>query len=275
MRKNKSIILLMIFILALTFSGCSKIDNLKIKMGLKNNDFEYISENKIEKIVIQSTRDEGFRCVVTDKKTINNIHDILSSAKAVEGKTDLDSDYIFEIYEWGKEPHRFNYVVGVQDKKMGNFYNDNESYVVSKRIDNDIIRNLSVLRKPRDFSVLYYRMIMQFLDENKYLFENRSNIGINIKDDIEVAKYILSIDVENFKDDLKAEFPNAELVKDNKEEFDTVVNIKTYGYKEKVYKCIITVKYKGSNKESKFYALCQVEDNSWNIQISDKKQDDF
>ena len=58
MRKNKSIILLMIFILALTFSGCSKIDNLKIKMGLKNNDFEYISENKIEKIVIQSTRDE-------------------------------------------------------------------------------------------------------------------------------------------------------------------------------------------------------------------------
>ncbi|WP_462391802.1 hypothetical protein [Clostridium cadaveris] len=275
MRKNKSIILFMIFILALTFSGCSKIDNLKIKMGLKNNDFEYISENKIEKIVIQSTRDEGFRCVVTDKKTINNIHDILSSAKAVEGKTDLDSDYIFEIYEWGKEPHRFNYVVGVQDKKMGNFYNDNESYVVSKRIDNDIIRNLSVLRKPRDFSVLYYRMIMQFLDENKYLFENSSNIGINIKDDIEVAKYILSIDVENFKDDLKAEFPNAELVKDNKEEFDTVVNIKTYGYKEKVYKCIITVKYKGSNKESKFYALCQVEDNSWNIQISDKKQDDF
>lgn len=116
---------------------------------------------------------------------------------------------------------------------------------------------------------------MQFLDENKYLFENSSNIGINIKDDIEVAKYILSIDVENFKDDLKAEFPNAELVKDNKEEFDTVVNIKTYGYKEKVYKCIITVKYKGSNKESKFYALCQVEDNSWNIQISDKKQDDF
>ena len=37
---------------------------------MKNNDFEYIKENKINKIIIQNTRDPGYRFIVTDKKEL-------------------------------------------------------------------------------------------------------------------------------------------------------------------------------------------------------------
>ena len=42
-------------------TGCQKIDDIKLKMGLINKDFEYIKEGKADKIIIQSTRDQGFR----------------------------------------------------------------------------------------------------------------------------------------------------------------------------------------------------------------------
>ncbi len=275
MKNNKkALLLVMILFITSIFSGCKKVDDLKVKFGFKNTDFEYIAENKVEKIIIQSTRDQGFKCVVTDKRTIENIHDILSSAKVAEDKTSLQPDYVFEIHEWGKEPHKFNYVVGVQEKGVGNFYAD-KAYVVSKRIDNDIIRNLSVLRKPREFGVLYYDVIFKFLDQYKETLDSSAKIGINIGDDVEIAKYILSTDLEHFKEQLEKKYPNIKLVDKNKEDFQVLINIKTYGYKEKIYKNIITVKDSKNNKETKYYGLCKIEDNIWNISISDKKPEEF
>lgn len=269
---------LYIFLVVLIFiplSGCSKIDNLKVKMGLKNNDFDYMTENKVDKIVIQSNRDPRFRFVVTDKGTIQDLHKILSEAKVANEKTSLEPDYIFEIHQNDETVIKFNYVVGLQEKKQGNFYNDDKAYVVSKRIDNDIIRNLSTLTKPRKFEELYYDTILKFIDKYGDSFDTNKKIGINISDDVEVLKYVLSTDLEYFKDRLNDKLPNAEVVNKNKNDFDILVNVKTYGYKTTIYKSIITLQDKSNNTENKYYVLCNYEDNSWSIDVSKEKPEGF
>ncbi|MEW8955533.1 hypothetical protein [Clostridium sp.] len=273
--KRFSYILLLILTLFI-LGGCSKIDKLKVKTGLKNNDFEYMNENKVEKIVIQSTRDERFKFIATDKGTVKDLYKILSSAKTVSEKTDLDPDYIFEIHETGDKVHKFNYVVGFEQKGVGNFYSeDGKSYQVSDRIDNDIIRNLSTLRKPRKFEELYYDVLLKFIDEYGKDIDSNKKVGINIADDVEVAKYILSIDLQYFKEQLESKMPNAQLVEKNKEEFDTIINIRTYGYKTTIYKSIITVNDKQENSEEKYYVVCNNDDRGWSINITKEKPDNF
>ncbi|WP_027632532.1 hypothetical protein [Clostridium hydrogeniformans] len=273
-KKFSYIVVLMLIITLL--GGCSKIDKLKVKTGLKNNDFEYMTQNKVEKIVIQSTRDERFKFIVTDKGTVKDLYKILSSAKRVPNKTELDPDYIFEIHENGDKVYKFNYVVGFQEKSIGNFYNDNgDSYQVSKRIDNDIIKNLSTLRKPRKFEELYYDILLKFIDDYGKEIDSSQKVGVNIDDDVEVAKYILSIDLQYFKERLNDKMPNAKVIEKNKEEFDTVINIRTYGYKTKVYKSIITVNDKKNNSETKYYVVCNNDDRGWSINITKEKPDNF
>ena len=97
MKKSKILLITLVIIISTLFSGCELVDNGMVKLGLKNKDFEYIKENKVSQIVIQSTRDAGFRFVVTDKNAINNIYDIVSSGKVKESKSTLDADYIFDI----------------------------------------------------------------------------------------------------------------------------------------------------------------------------------
>ncbi len=275
--RNKKVALFLTVILlsSFIFSGCARIENLKVKFGMKNTDFEYIKQNKIQKIIIQSTRDTGFKFIVTDKRAMNDLYDILSSAKVVQQKTDLEPDYVFEFYEGADKVHRFSYVVGIQKKGLGNFYGDNKSYVVSTRVDNDIIKNLSTLRKPRAFEDLYYDVILNFLDKYGNTLPKDKKVGINVSDDVEVAKYILSTDIEYFKINLDNKMNNAALVNKNKEDFDILISVKTYGYKTKVYKSTITVYNKADNSEIKYYAMCKYDDKSWNIDISTERQKDF
>ena len=194
-RINRSIILAVILIFSLCFTGCSKLDSMKVKLGLKNNDFEYIKQNKIEKIVIQNTRDQGYRFVVTDKKAIQELYEILSSAKEVKEKSTLKPDYVFEMHEGHNKVHKFNYVAGLDKSNGGNLYSDDKIYIVSKRIDNDIIKNFWNIRIPKDFTDIYYNSILKTL--NEYLKDTKSNksIGINLDEDIDIAKFILSTDL--------------------------------------------------------------------------------
>lgn len=69
---SKDVLIITILICSLFFSGCSKADSLKVKLGLKNNDFEYIKQNKIEKIVIQNTRIKGIGLLYQIKELYKN-----------------------------------------------------------------------------------------------------------------------------------------------------------------------------------------------------------
>ncbi len=246
---------------------------MKVKLKMKNEDFEYIKQGKVEKIVIQSTRDNGFRFVVTDKSTIRDLYGLLSTGKEATENSKLPPDYIFEFQESADKIHKFNYVAGLNKKGVGNFYDGEKSYSVNKRLDNDIIRNMYSLRRPKDFSDIYYASILKFLSSygKNINSDGSKSLGINIKDDIECAKYVLSVELEDFKYNLNSTIKNAKLVDNNKEDFDILVSMKTQGYKTTVYKSIITLYNKSEGTELKYYVLGNYENREWTILISESR----
>ena len=69
-----------LIILIFNFSGCTIVEKIEEKLGLKNDYFEYLNSNDIEQISIQSTRDTGFKFIVTEASAIKEIYSILSRA---------------------------------------------------------------------------------------------------------------------------------------------------------------------------------------------------
>jgi hypothetical protein len=261
--------------ISISLSGCSGIDSAKVSLGLKNTDFEYIKQSKIKKIVIQSTRDPGFRFVVSDQNAISDLYDVLSSAKVVAEKSTLDPDYILEMDEGNGTVHKFKYVAAVGKTGSGNLYSDSKIYTVSKRIDNDIIKNFWNIRKPKNFESIYYNSFKKTIDEYFSDKDKNQSIGVNLGDDVDVAKFLLSADLEDFQDSLKGKYKNSEIVKENKGQYDTLVTIKTQGYKSTLYKAIVTFWDKKDQTEVKYYIFNKYENGGWNVNITKEKPDDF
>ncbi|MDT8717280.1 hypothetical protein IAI10_11480 [Clostridium sp. 19966] len=275
-KKGKKIsLLLAAMIISASTAGCSKINEAEVKLGFKNTDFEYIKNNKADKVVIANTRDVGYKFTVTDKSTIMDLYDILSSAKKAEQKSQLDPDYTLEIYE-GKTINKFNYVVGVDKKNYGNLYDNQKTYIVSSRLDNDIIKHLWDIRIPNDFKTTYYGTIIQFMKQHKSeLTKNGGSIGVNIFDDTDVVKYMLSMEIEEFKSDISKTISSAQLVNKNKDNFDVLITMGTQGYKTNIYKSIIDVTYKKDNSEKKYYVVNKYQNGSWDVKITDSMPDGF
>lgn len=287
--KKKSLVLVFIFIvIAGLLSSCSQVDSLKVKLGLKNKDFEYIKQGKVKKVVIQNSRDSGYKFVVTNPVAISQLYDILSDAKPVNSKTSLEPDYIFSLYEDSNKVYQqFDYVVGLDKKDGGNLYSKDKYYIVPNRIDNDILSNFQELRTPKDFNKLYYTFINQCID--KYRADTKNNnksIGVNINDDVEVAKYIFSSDLDDFQKSLPS---NVKLLKKSNDPCDIKETVITNGYKlagykdqykyngvdyDSIYKSTVTF-YDNSTKDTKVYYMIARYKNGWNITISDKKSSDF
>lgn len=266
MKKSKVLLIAFVIIISTLFSGCEAIDNGMVKLGLKNNDFEYIKENKVNQIIIQSTRDAGFRFVVTDKNAINDIYNIVSSGRIKESKSKLDADYIFDIYI-GEEVKSYKYVVSASDSDAGNFYDDKKAYLISKNLDDTIIKNLSFVRKPRDFEDVYYKCILDVLEEKKDSLKKDNKVGVNIAGDVDCLKYMFSIDLEQFKKDIDKILPGTTLVENNSDDFDTVITVKNRGYSSKIFKTTITVDDKKNKIYETYYVSAVYESKGWNIDI--------
>ncbi|WP_291632311.1 hypothetical protein [Clostridium sp.] len=272
--KNKYIIFSFIIIAAFIFTGCKSFDQIKVKLGLKNNDFEYIKQGRIKKIIIQSTRDKSFRFVVTDEIAIKDLYEILSSAKEVTVKSTLESDYIFEMYEGVDKVYKFNYIAGLDDKDGANLYSADKSYIVSKRIDNDIIQNFWNIRKPIDFNTVYYDSILKVLDNYIKGDVKSKKIFLDLSEDNAAAKFILSTDLEPFKSKLLNKF-NIVLLKDKNAAYDVLIKVKTEGYKATIYKSSVTIKTSLIEKEKVYYVVAKY-DKGWNIEtFEDKKPNNF
>lgn len=268
MKKSKILLIAFVIIMTTLFSGCEAIDNGMVKLGLKNNDFEYIKENKVNQIIIQSTRDAGFRFVVTDKNAINDIYNIVSSGRIKESKSKLDADYIFDIYI-GEEVKSYKYVVSASDSDTGNFYDDEKAYLISKNLDDTIIKNLSFVRKPRDFEDIYYKCILDVLEEKKNSLKEDNKVGVNIAGDVDCLKYMFSIDLEQFKKDIDKILPGTTLVENNSDDFDTVITVKNRGYSSKVFKTTITVDDKKNKIYETYYVSAVYESKGWDIDIGE------
>ncbi len=279
MKQKKRVLYLCVFLLFTNlFYGCDRIEQIKIKLGMKNNDFEYIKQGKIKKIVIQNTRDTGFRFIVTDQKAISELYDILSTAKSVETKSDLEPDYIFEMEEGPNKIYKFNYIAGLDKKDAGNLYSEDKVYLVSERIDNDIIKSFWNIRKPKDFNKIYYSSILNLAEKYSKEEAQGKSIGINIYNDVDVAKFILSTDLEEFKSSLASRVSNAQLMIQPKgdqpqKEYDVVMSVKTVGYKTFLYKSEITFWDKQNKVEKKYYILMnyKTNDGRWSTKVETEK----
>ncbi|CDG02796.1 Putative Uncharacterized protein [Clostridium chauvoei JF4335] len=251
-------------LICLNFVSCTTIDNIKTKIGGKNEYFEYLNTNKSDKISIQSIRDPGFKFIVTDDKAIKDMYELLSSAKVTDKKSELNPDYVFEI-NVGDEVKKFYYVVGAVE---GNFYDETTNFTVSKRLDEGIIQNLSIIRKPRDFEYVYYNSILKVLEMKKSELNNNTHkVGINIQGDVDCLKYVFSTDLEEFLKNAKKITPDVSLVNNNSNEFDVVITIKNRGYDSTTYKTNITVDNKTDKIKDEFYVMATNEFKEWAIDI--------
>nr|WP_272508977.1 hypothetical protein [Clostridium ganghwense] len=253
--------------------GCGQIDKLKVKMGMKNKDFEYIKQGKVNKVIIQNVRDKGFTFIVTDKNSIKELYDILSEAKEVNNKISLEPDYTLELHEGINKVYKFNYIAGYDKSDAGNLYSGDKMYIVSKRLDDDIIKIFWDIRIPKQFKEVYHNSMLKALDDYSKALKGDEKIGIDI-DDEEVAKFILTMDIEEFKEKLKN---NQEIIKnDDRDKYDITMDICTEGYKSDIYKCIITFFNKKTKKETNYYFINKYELGTWNFNMSkDKKPENF
>lgn len=269
---KRNILLGVLIISILNFSGCTAIERIEKKLGLKNEYFEYLNSSDVEQISIQSVRDTAFKFIVTDESAIKEIYSLLSRAKTSENKSTLEPDYKFE-FQLGDEVKEFYYVVGADE---GNFYNDENIFSVSNRLDEGIIKNLSVIRKPKDFDYIYYQSILdvlQIVSKNDKIKDYK--VGINIKGDIDCLKYVLSIDLNNFIEDAKQITPYVEMTNNNDADFDIVFTVKNRGYDSTNFKTLITVSDKKENTEKKYYVVAVNEFKEWNIDVSESKPDNW
>jgi hypothetical protein len=271
LRKNKFLIIILTALLCLTtmLSGCGIVNNLEVKMNLKNNQFDYIKQSNVDKIVIQSVRDNGFRFMVNDNKAIEDIYNILSKGSQVSQRSTFDSDYIFEVYI-GDEVKKYNYVVGDNGHNVGNFYDENNAFSVSKNLENTIMQNLSFIRKPRDFNYIYYESILKVIENKKESLSNDNKVGIDIGGDIDCLKYIFSVDLEDFKKKLNKTLPNVALINNgDSTNFDTIIKVKNRGYNTTTFKTLITIDNKKDKSFESYYVISEYNFKDWTIKVSE------
>lgn len=260
----------MTLILTMLLTGCSTVDKALIKLGFRNTDFEYMVKSKVDKIIIQNSRDTGFRFIVTDDKAINDIYKILRNGKVAKEKSSLDPDYVFEVHMVGDEVKYYNYVVSVSDRSTGNFYDDDVSYSVSSNLDDTILNNLEFIRKPRNFTDIYYNSILDVIKKNKKQLSDKNNkVGINISADVDCLRYMFSVDLEQFKKDIKDVLPNADLVSGDTADYDTIISVSNKGYSTSLFKTVITIDDKFNKSYLTYYVKGTYEYKNWDIEISE------
>ena len=267
MKKYRFTLVSVFIFICMSLTGCGLIDTALVKVGFKNTDFDYLLQNKVDKIIIQSSRDAGFRFIVNDQSAIQNIYKILSKGNIKDEKTSLDPDYVFEIY-MGDEVKSYNYVVSVDERGVGNFYDENNSYLVSKSLDDSITQNLSFIRKPREFEDIYYNSILQVLELKKdELSKGDNKVCIDITGDVDCLKYMFSVDLKKFEKNLDKVVAGTKLINNNSEEFDTVITVKNKGYSSKKFRTVITVDNKKDKIYETYYVVGNYEYKSWDIYI--------
>lgn len=254
-------------------TGCAQIEELRIKYGYKNTDFEFLKNEDLKTIIIQSTRDKGFRFVVRDQATILELYESLSTAKVVDEIISYDSDYIFEFHNLDGDIFYYEYVAGVSEKEKANFYTDENSYLVTDRIDNNLIQNLYSIRKPKYFEDIYYGSFLELVQIVREEYPGVT-LGVKIDEDLPVLKYQLSKDLETFKGNLKKE--GAILIQDG-ETADMILDVKTSGFTTIKYKAVVNLVESANFEEKEYYIFGTYENDvtKWETIIGTTKPTGF
>lgn len=263
---RRSLVIILVIACTMILTACG--------MG-GNEDFEYMKQRNIMKVTIQSTRDNKYKFSVTDKNLINDIYTILSSSTVVGNKSNLDPDYILEIYESPTEVKTFNYVAGLDKTDGANLYTEDSYYIVSKRLDTDIIKNFTNIRKPINFEDIYYNSIIDCLNEYKSANKSKNVIGVDTINDSTISRFQNSTDLENFKSGLnKSDYKYVNSLEDTSG-IDVVAKVNTKGYTSKKYKAVVTFENKNDGTTKDYYINCVYNDGQWTMKATDVEPEDF
>ena len=268
--KNFVIMLMALIIFVIPLSGCSLVNDVAVKLNFRNEKFDYIKQNKVDKIVIQNVRDSGFRFIVNDTQAINDIYKILAKGKQCDEKSSLDPDYVFEVYI-GENVNKYSYVVGENSSRIGNFYDDENAFSIPKTLENTIMQNLSFIRKPRSFEYIYYESILKVLELEKESL-SAGNVGIDISGDVDCLKYVFSADLVDFKKKLNKLLPNVDIVNNNSDSFDSIIKVKNRGYNSTTFKTLITVDDKINKSFKSYYIIAEYNYKDWDINVSEANE---
>ncbi len=271
---GKKIIVAIVIIVAagLLLIGFAPINGILVKLGFRNNDFNYIVQTKVDKIVIQNSRDPGFRFIITDPKAIHQLYETLSHGSVRPKGSSLPPDYIFEVYT-GDKVKKYDYVVGVDKSGEGNFWDKNQAFQVPKNLDDTIINNLSFIRKPRDFNEIYYGSIMKVIDLTKHYYDKgNAKVGVDVLGDVECVRYLFSEDLQKFSQELQKVVPGAKLVNGNFNDFNVIISANNRGYSSNLFKTIITVDDRVNHIYQKYYVIGKFDLNKWDIEVSQPNQ---
>ncbi len=260
--------LILVCLVVTMTAGCQSL----LKLTYKNEDFEWVTKENLGKVVIQSTRDKGFRFVVTDEATLKELYESLSSAMAVEEKNPLAPDYIFEFNTFENQVIKFYYTTGSGSAETrGNFYNDEKSFLVLNRIDNNIIKNLFALRKPRDFFKGYYGSLLEAVKQVQADYKVTA-VGVMVNEDKEMLKFQMSYELLDFNLALNA--LGAIPITEDKET-ELVMNIKTRGYTTDLYKAVVEVKNNKDRKTKSYYIKSDYVGEKWTTIVTTERPDGF
>lgn len=268
---KQSIKYLLILILVVSLSGCQSL----LDLTYQNEDFKWVSPENLAKIVVQSTRDIGFRFVVTDVDTITELRESLAGAMPVEEINTLEPDYIFEFTTYDNEVLKYYYTAGVEGQNSGgNFYTEESAekiYLVLHRIDNNLIKNLFALRKPQDFYRGYYGSILEAVSQVRAA-QPDGKLGVMINEDKEMLKFQMSYEILDFNLALNA--LGAYPVWSDRET-ELVMNVRTRGYKTNLYKAVAEVKDTRTKKTQRWYIVSEFKDDVWTTQVSEEAPEGF
>lgn len=271
MKKSRFFIMILsVLLIITTLSGCTLLDSAEVKLNIKNQYFDYMSQNKVDKIIIQNVRDSGFRFIINDSKAIDDVYKLLSKGSEVSKKVVL-TQIIYLKFGLEMKLKKYQYVVGANESGTGNFYDDDKAFSVSKNLENTIMQNLSVIRKPRDFEYVYYQSILKVINNKKDSISS-GKVGVDISNDTDCLKYMFSIDLQEFKKNLNKILPNVDLVKNNSEQFDTVIKVKNRGFNTTTFKTLITVENKSDKSLENYYISAEYNYKDWDITVSEPNQ---
>jgi len=270
MKRTLKTLMVFIVIIAVVLSGC----------GTKNTYFDYMKDGNVDKIIIKNARDKGLRFIITDAEKINNLYKVLEVAENTTSKTSLETDYIIELYNAADIVDTLNYVVGISSSEDGNLFNENNSFKVSKRLDEDIFSYLEDIRKPKYFNKVYYESITKVVDTYNRSNSNSSVISFNITDDDDVQKFIYSTELKNFTNQMSGKL---NVVKDDASMGNLKLTFETIGYKSSTednalkatFKAKATIKAVDTGIITNYWISNIYSGNSWNYNITTEEPSDF
>lgn len=217
----------------------------------------------IDRVIITSTRNAA-KYTIVDTKSISRFKSHIQKGRDATENSKLEADFIFEFYDGKKEIASFNYIAGLDDKKIANLIDEKgRLYHIGTSVENEFIKR--VMRKANNKNVpeYYISLIELMLDKSK--IPENSTVVVDITKDYTVTKSILSIEQKRILDSVDTRGVKIKLPGEV-DKYDYYIKISTSSYTDMKSNALVGVKDK-LNIEKWYYVDGKFEKDEWSHHI--------